>query len=111
MPPRRLCFPHCKAPDKRDFMDIDPEKNAEDFYRNYDPLVGVGTVAILFSIIVLASFKSIIRCIIRRYRMWTYDRKLKQLRSERTTPEPKEVVTFLKDELPFVARTNSNGMI
>ncbi|KAI6215375.1 hypothetical protein M3Y94_00378400 [Aphelenchoides besseyi] len=103
MAPRRLCFPNCKAPEKRDFMEINPEKSAEDFYRNYEPSVGIGTVAILFTIILLASIKSIIRIVHRKYKLWTYDRKLKQLRVNRQT-ESKETVTFVKDE-------DKNGMI
>uniref|UniRef100_A0A1I7SR81 FXYD domain-containing ion transport regulator n=1 Tax=Bursaphelenchus xylophilus TaxID=6326 RepID=A0A1I7SR81_BURXY len=82
MPPRRACFPTCKPPEKRDFMQSNPELNATDFYRNYDPVVGIGTVGILMIIILMVSLKSIIRCSIQKYKLWTYDRKLNQVQKE-----------------------------
>uniref|UniRef100_A0A915CW40 Uncharacterized protein n=1 Tax=Ditylenchus dipsaci TaxID=166011 RepID=A0A915CW40_9BILA len=42
MTAKKACAPYCRIPEKRDFMDIEPEKSALDFYHNYDPMVGVG---------------------------------------------------------------------
>jgi hypothetical protein len=43
MAPRKVCWPNCRIPEKRDFMDINPERTAEDFYRNYDPVSSLKT--------------------------------------------------------------------
>ncbi|KAI1721498.1 hypothetical protein Ddc_07954 [Ditylenchus destructor] len=72
---KRTCAPHCKLPDKRDFMDINPEKSAEDFYKNYDPMVGIGTAAILLSFVLLILIKSFGRYLLRRYRQIQYIRR------------------------------------
>ncbi|CAK5118226.1 unnamed protein product [Meloidogyne enterolobii] len=69
---KRACHPYCKPPDKRDFQSYNPEKSFEDFYRNYDPMVGIGTAAILLSIIFLISVKSFIRWIIRNWESRKY---------------------------------------
>ncbi|CAD5217373.1 unnamed protein product [Bursaphelenchus okinawaensis] len=82
MSPRRACFPTCKPPEKRDFMDTNPERNATDFYRSYDPVVGIGTVGILLIIILMVSLKSMIRWTIQKYKLWTYDRKLSQVQRQ-----------------------------
>lgn len=72
-----MCIPpHCRFPEKRDFMDFQPERSASDFYRNYDPMVGVGTAAILLTFIFLITIKSIIRYTIRRFQKTRYRRKL-----------------------------------
>ncbi|KAL7070577.1 hypothetical protein ACQ4LE_010673 [Meloidogyne hapla] len=69
------CPPYCKTPDKRDFQSYNPEKTSEDFYKNYDPIVGIGTAAILLSIIFLISVKSFIRWIIRNWESRKYAKR------------------------------------
>lgn len=56
-------------------MDIEPERTADDFYRNYDPMVGIGTAGILILFILLVTMKSLIRCVRRRWRILTYERQ------------------------------------
>jgi len=113
MAPRRVCWPNCKVPEKRDFMDINPERTAEDWYKNYDPLVGIGTIGILTLFVLMISLKSMIRCTIRKYKSWTYDRKMNEvLRSARQSARPsKETVTFLQDDIQIPDPTSQNGMV
>lgn len=64
-------------------MDTDPERTADDFYRNYDPMVGIGTAGILILFILLVSIKSIIRWVRRRWRILTYERqRIKEAKAE-----------------------------
>ncbi|KHN87888.1 hypothetical protein Tcan_07436 [Toxocara canis] len=71
----RWCAPHCKVPDKRDFMDVQPERSNEDFFRNYDPMVGIGTAAILAVFILLITIKSFIKWTARKIRMFRYEHR------------------------------------
>lgn len=72
-----LCIPpQCRSPDKRDFMDFQPERLAADFYRNYDPMIGIETAAILLAFIFLITIKSIIRYYIRHLQKTRYRKKL-----------------------------------
>ncbi|KAM3722538.1 Malformin synthetase mlfA [Dirofilaria immitis] len=41
---RNSCFPTCKTPDKRDFMDSNPPRTTDDFYRYYDPWIGIDNI-------------------------------------------------------------------
>lgn len=68
--------PQCRSPDKRDFMDFQPERSAVDFYRNYDPMIGIGTAAILLGFIFFITIKSIISYTIRRFQKVRYRHKL-----------------------------------
>lgn len=69
----RWCAPHCRTPDKRDFMDVHPERSNEDFFRNYDPMVGIGTAALLAFFILLITIKSLIKWTTRKIRMFRYE--------------------------------------
>lgn len=66
------CAPHCKSPEKRDFMDVSPEKSESDFFRSYDPMVGIGTAAILVLFIFLITIKSFVKWIIRKIQILRY---------------------------------------
>jgi len=68
-------------------MIINPEQSAEDFYRNYDPMVGVGTALILLLIIFLITIKSLIDCVIRRWR---------KSRCEKAVIEARRLVTDVR---------------
>ncbi|VDK29526.1 unnamed protein product [Gongylonema pulchrum] len=69
---RSDCFPTCKIPDKRDFMDPNPAKSNEDFYREYDPWIGIGTAIILALFFMLITLKSCIKWLLRRITVWRY---------------------------------------
>ncbi|VDK22510.1 unnamed protein product, partial [Anisakis simplex] len=71
-PPSATKLPRlrCKVPEKRDFMDVNPERTNEDFFRNYDPMVGVGTAAILCAFIFLVTIKSFLKWLTRKFRMF-----------------------------------------
>lgn len=69
---RKLCFPYCKVPDKRDFMDSNPPKSNEDFYRNYDPWIGIGTAIILALFFALIAMKICLRWLLRSATVWRY---------------------------------------
>lgn len=66
------CFPTCKTPDKRDFMDSNPPRTADDFYRYYDPWIGIGTAIILVLFFVLITFKTFMTWLLRRFSVWRY---------------------------------------
>lgn len=76
-------------------------------------MVGVGTVAILVLFIALITAKSIVKCTVRKFKMWKYDRKLNEIRSARQSARPsKETVTFAQDDMQFLETSqNQNGMI
>lgn len=95
--PRRACAPFCKLPDKRDFMDITPERSEEDYYRNYDPMVGLGTAMILLLFAFMVTIKSLIRWAIRHWKIRQY---------KRTHPE--ELIKKPEKEVSFeIAKTNA----
>ena len=79
IPSQRRCFPTCKIPEKRDFMDVNPEKSEKDFYTNYDPMVGIGTAAILITFFIVITIKSFIRWLIRKYNLFKYKRAAMKL--------------------------------
>ncbi|VDM13186.1 unnamed protein product, partial [Wuchereria bancrofti] len=66
------CFPTCKIPDKRDFMDSNPPRTTDDFYRYYDPWIGIGTAIILALFFILIAFKTFITWLLRRITIWRY---------------------------------------
>lgn len=66
------CFPTCKTPDKRDFMDPNPPRTTDDFYRYYDPWIGVGTAMILALFFILIAFKTFATWLLRRITVWRY---------------------------------------
>ncbi|VDK69879.1 unnamed protein product [Litomosoides sigmodontis] len=66
------CFPTCKTPDKRDFMDPNPPRTADDFYRYYDPWIGIGTAMILTLFFILIALKTFITWLLRRITVWRY---------------------------------------
>lgn len=70
------CKTSMPLPEKRDFMDILPEKTALDFYRNYDWTVGVGTALILLLFILIITVKSITRYIWHQWLLFRYKRTL-----------------------------------
>ncbi|KAI6177125.1 hypothetical protein M3Y97_00873000 [Aphelenchoides bicaudatus] len=112
MAPRRSCWPNCKPIDKRDFMDINPEKTSADFYARYDPMIGVLTVGMLVLFIAMISMKSIVKCTVRKLKYWKYDRKLNALRSAQQSARPsKDTIKFMHDETQCIDSTNQNGMI
>jgi|UniRef100_A0AC35GJC1 hypothetical protein len=85
IPSQRRCFPSCKIPEKRDFMDVNPEKSEDDFYKEYDPMVGLGTAAILIVFFIVITVKSFIRWIIRKYKLFKFKRAAKKLSILQTT--------------------------
>ncbi|KAK6102584.1 hypothetical protein QQG55_9040 [Brugia pahangi] len=66
------CFPTCKIPDKRDFMDSNPPRTTDDFYRYYDPWIGIGTAIILALFFILIAFKTFMTWLLRRITIWRY---------------------------------------
>lgn len=75
-PQSRGCKTPLPLPEKRDFMDILPEKTAADFYQNYDPWVGLGTALILFLFVLIITIKSIIRYLWHQWLLFRYKRQL-----------------------------------
>uniref|UniRef100_A0A0K0EKQ7 Col_cuticle_N domain-containing protein n=1 Tax=Strongyloides stercoralis TaxID=6248 RepID=A0A0K0EKQ7_STRER len=73
----RHCAPFCRGPDKRDFMDTRPEKTADDFYKKYDPMIGIGTAAILMAFFLLITIKSFTRYILRKIKQYNFNQELK----------------------------------
>ncbi|MFH4975071.1 hypothetical protein AB6A40_001780 [Gnathostoma spinigerum] len=71
---RMRCAPICKYPEKRDFMDVNPPRSSEDFYVNYDPMVGIGTAVLLTLFILVVTIKSIIKWTVRKYRILRFNR-------------------------------------
>ena len=76
-------------------------------------MVGIGTAGILTLFVLMLTLKSMIRCTIRKYKSWKYDRKMNEvLRSARQSARPsKETVTFLQDDLLILNSASKNGMI
>uniref|UniRef100_A0A914ERV5 Uncharacterized protein n=1 Tax=Acrobeloides nanus TaxID=290746 RepID=A0A914ERV5_9BILA len=116
--PRRACAPYCKLPEKRDFMDINPERSEEDFYRNYDPMVGIGTALILLLFACMITIKSLIRWAVRHWRI----RQYKRTHPEGLIKRPEKEVTFEIEKsttdsglevgiLPASGRITLNGRI
>ncbi|CAI5445782.1 unnamed protein product [Caenorhabditis angaria] len=70
------CFPLCA--EKRDFMEHNPPRKAEDFFRDYDPTIGIGTAAILVLFFMVVTLKSFIRCAIRKWKMHKFYKKLEK---------------------------------
>ncbi|TKR75859.1 hypothetical protein L596_017094 [Steinernema carpocapsae] len=76
------CAPNCRVPEKRDFMDSLPERQASDFYDKYDPMVGIATALILVLFIVCVTAKSLIRFFAQRIQIRMYKRHMKRMRIE-----------------------------
>lgn len=66
------CFPTCKTPEKRDFMDPNPPRTTDDFYRYYDPWIGIGTAILLALFFILIAFKTFMKWLLRRITVWQY---------------------------------------
>uniref|UniRef100_A0A914H0U4 Calmodulin n=1 Tax=Globodera rostochiensis TaxID=31243 RepID=A0A914H0U4_GLORO len=76
--------PLCRPPDKRDFMEYNPPKSANDLYQSYDPMVGIGTAGILLLFITLITAKSLLRWTIKQWRLHKYaKRREKQQKSKK----------------------------
>ncbi|CAD6196595.1 unnamed protein product [Caenorhabditis auriculariae] len=60
----RDCHPLCL--EKRDFMQVNPPRKATDFYRDYDPWIGIGTAVALCLFFFVITVKSCVRYGIRR---------------------------------------------
>uniref|UniRef100_A0A0N4ZU44 Col_cuticle_N domain-containing protein n=1 Tax=Parastrongyloides trichosuri TaxID=131310 RepID=A0A0N4ZU44_PARTI len=73
----RHCAPFCRGPEKRDFMDINPEKTADDFYKKYDPMIGIGTAVILITFFILITIKSLTKYILRKIKQYNFNQELK----------------------------------
>ncbi|KAL4003759.1 hypothetical protein ACH3XW_8925 [Acanthocheilonema viteae] len=69
---RDSCFPTCKTPDKRDFMDSNPPRTTDDFYQHYDPWIGIVTAMILALFFILIAFKTFVTWLLRRITVWRY---------------------------------------
>ncbi|VDN06500.1 unnamed protein product [Thelazia callipaeda] len=72
---RYPCFPTCRIPDKRDFMDSNPPRSNEDFYRHYDPWIGISTAIILSLFFVLIAFKTFVKWFLYQINNWRYYRR------------------------------------
>ncbi|KJH52880.1 hypothetical protein DICVIV_00926 [Dictyocaulus viviparus] len=55
--------------EKRDFMEVDPPRTEKDFYKNYDPWMGVSTAILLALFFFVITVKSCVRYLIRKWRM------------------------------------------
>ncbi|KAK0414486.1 hypothetical protein QR680_011455 [Steinernema hermaphroditum] len=78
----KACAPYCRVPDKRDFMDALPERQASDFYEKYDPTVGVATALILILFFLVVTLKSIVRCIVQKIQKYQIKKHMKRMRIE-----------------------------
>ncbi|CAB3402336.1 unnamed protein product [Caenorhabditis bovis] len=81
----RDCYPLCA--EKRDFMEVRPAKNASDFYRDYDPTVGVGTALVLLLFFISVTINGFIRCMIRKYRMHRFYKNLRETERQKAAEE------------------------
>uniref|UniRef100_A0A0N5AHG0 Uncharacterized protein n=1 Tax=Syphacia muris TaxID=451379 RepID=A0A0N5AHG0_9BILA len=73
---RRRCIPHCN--EKRDFQSNNPEKTRKDFYKTYDPLVGISTASILALIMLYFLVKWLFIWLERQLQLMRYKRKQHQ---------------------------------
>uniref|UniRef100_A0A915PRB8 Uncharacterized protein n=1 Tax=Setaria digitata TaxID=48799 RepID=A0A915PRB8_9BILA len=90
---RNPCFPTCKIPDKRDFMDSDPPRTTEDFYRHYDPWIGIGTAIILALFFILIAFKTFVTWLLRRATVWRYQYQKYREQQRETDNHPTHCAT------------------
>ncbi|VDD95760.1 unnamed protein product [Enterobius vermicularis] len=78
---KKRCIPHCN--EKRDFQDIHPERTKEDFYKSYDPLVGVSTASILAVIMLYFVARCLFNCLERQLQLIRYRRRKNREDAER----------------------------
>ncbi|KAE9416873.1 hypothetical protein Angca_001203, partial [Angiostrongylus cantonensis] len=55
--------------EKRDFMEVYPARSEADFYKAYDPWVGISTAILLSLFFFAITVKYCIRYILRKWRM------------------------------------------
>ncbi|EFP09464.1 hypothetical protein CRE_25481 [Caenorhabditis remanei] len=72
----RNCYPLCA--EKRDFMEHNPAQNGTDFYREYDPMVGIGTAAVLALFFFTITINGCIRCAVRKYKMHKFYKEIRK---------------------------------
>uniref|UniRef100_A0A2K6WE83 Uncharacterized protein n=1 Tax=Onchocerca volvulus TaxID=6282 RepID=A0A2K6WE83_ONCVO len=101
---RKSCFPTCKIPDKRDFMDSNPPRTTDDFYRYYDPWIGIGIAIMLALFFILIAFKSFVTWLLRHTTIWRYQFKKKYRK--------KQLINHITDStIPTTTQIIDNGHI
>lgn len=53
-------------------MDPDPARSDDDFYRDYDPWVGIGTALILALFFLLITLKTFMKWLLMKVTIWRY---------------------------------------
>ncbi|NP_497602.3 CX domain-containing protein [Caenorhabditis elegans] len=76
----RNCYPLCA--EKRDFMEHNPAQNGTDFYREYDPMVGIGTAAVLALFFFTITINGCIRCAVRKYKMHKFYKEIRKAEAD-----------------------------
>ncbi|CAI4226624.1 unnamed protein product [Auanema sp. JU1783] len=72
----RECYPLCH--EKRDFMEVHPPRSEEDFYKSYDPMIGIGTAMTLIIFFFLITVKACARYLTRKWQMYHFYRNIEK---------------------------------
>ncbi|GMS89903.1 hypothetical protein PENTCL1PPCAC_12078 [Pristionchus entomophagus] len=86
----RDCLPSCS--EKRDFMDHDPPRKDRDFYVHYDPMVGIGTAAVLLTFFFLITIRSFVRWAVLKVRFIRFEKKRRKNEMQLQQLQPVAVV-------------------
>ncbi|KHJ95229.1 hypothetical protein OESDEN_04836 [Oesophagostomum dentatum] len=73
---------------------VNPPRTEQDFYRGYDPMVGIGTAITLVLFFFVVTVKSCVRYLVRKWRMYQF---------YKVTKEQSGGETHADDERPIVA--------
>uniref|UniRef100_A0A183CMR5 Uncharacterized protein n=1 Tax=Globodera pallida TaxID=36090 RepID=A0A183CMR5_GLOPA len=98
-------YPLCRPPDKRDFMEYNPAKSANDLYQSYDPMVGIGTAGILLLFITLITAKSLLRWMVKQWRLHKYAKRRKKQQKS------KKLVAIVSESADNSLATNARRII
>ncbi|VDO56934.1 unnamed protein product [Onchocerca flexuosa] len=99
---RKSCVPTCRIPDKRDFMDSNPPRTTDDFYRNYDPWIGIGTAIMLALFFILIAFKSFLTWLLRRTTIWRYQYQKKYRKKQLINNHITDSTTIATTATPII---------
>ncbi|GMT20182.1 hypothetical protein PFISCL1PPCAC_11479 [Pristionchus fissidentatus] len=83
---QRNCLPSCA--EKRDFMEHDPPRKEEDFFVDYDPMIGLGTAAVLLTFFFLITIRSLVRWAVMKVRFIRFEKKRRKNEMQLLTLEP-----------------------
>ncbi|GMR42906.1 hypothetical protein PMAYCL1PPCAC_33502 [Pristionchus mayeri] len=85
----RDCLPSCS--EKRDFMDHHPPRKDADFYVHYDPMVGIGTAAVLLTFFFLITIRSFVRWAVMKVRFIRFEKKRRKNEIQLQQLQPVEI--------------------